>query len=232
MRLLPDGFDSVDELYADDQLGQLVVSVEAAPTVLCRLGEFEDHGERRLVGEASLGSHGTVPSAAACPSGRSGRQHKPLPSCRAAGPEWRRHPAVLAARFPSRYRRRRSRSPCRAGRRDWRGCRYSRCRRSRRAGAQRCRRRYRSAACCRRSTPRTRRRTRRLRSRRCGCSPGPPSGLRPAGDARRRPSHGRGRPCRPRGRRDARYRNLSTTLRHRRFLFTDSFLLLWKWRVG
>ena len=29
-----------------------------------------------------------------------------------------------------------------------------------------------------------------------------------------------------------RKRNLSTTLRHRRFLFTDSFLLLWKWRVG
>ena len=29
-----------------------------------------------------------------------------------------------------------------------------------------------------------------------------------------------------------RQRNLSTTLRHRRFLFTDSFLLLWKWRVG
>ena len=27
-------------------------------------------------------------------------------------------------------------------------------------------------------------------------------------------------------------RNLSTTLRHRRFLFSDSFLLLWKWRVG
>ena len=31
---------------------------------------------------------------------------------------------------------------------------------------------------------------------------------------------------------DAAARNLSTTLRHRRFLFTDSFLLLWKWRVG
>ena len=31
---------------------------------------------------------------------------------------------------------------------------------------------------------------------------------------------------------DQAYRNLSTTLRHRRFLFTDSFLLLWKWRVG
>ena len=54
MRLLPDGFDAVDELYTDDQLGQLVVSVEAAPTVLCPLGELEDHGERRLVGEASL----------------------------------------------------------------------------------------------------------------------------------------------------------------------------------
>ena len=26
--------------------------------------------------------------------------------------------------------------------------------------------------------------------------------------------------------------NLSTTLRHRRFLFTDSFLLLWKWAGG
>ena len=31
---------------------------------------------------------------------------------------------------------------------------------------------------------------------------------------------------------DKAVRNLSTTLRHRRFLFTDSFLLLWKWRVG
>ena len=30
----------------------------------------------------------------------------------------------------------------------------------------------------------------------------------------------------------SKFRNLSTTLRHRRFLFTDSFLLLWKWRVG
>ena len=82
LRLLPDGFDSVDELYADDQLGQLVVSVEAAPTVLCRLGEFEDHGERRLVGEASLGSHGTAgltrtgfstTADAPCPCGQSDR---------------------------------------------------------------------------------------------------------------------------------------------------------------
>ena len=35
-----------------------------------------------------------------------------------------------------------------------------------------------------------------------------------------------------RGKRGRAVRNLSTTLRHRRFLFTDSFLLLWKWRVG
>ena len=79
MRLLPDGFDSVDELYADDQLGQLVVSVEAAPTVLCRLGEFEDHGERRLVGEASLGSHGTVSHGGECAfDGVGGAQMLPM----------------------------------------------------------------------------------------------------------------------------------------------------------
>ena len=41
-------------------------------------------------------------------------------------------------------------------------------------------------------------------------------------------------PCLERARSEAATaeRNLSTTLRHRRFLFTDSFLLLWKWRVG
>ena len=77
--MLPDGFDSVDELYADDQLGQLVVSVEAAPTVLCRLGEFEDHGERRLVGEASLGSHGTVSHGGECAfDGVGGAQMLPM----------------------------------------------------------------------------------------------------------------------------------------------------------
>ena len=42
--LLPDGFDPVDELYTGDQLGQLVVSVEAAPAFLGGLGELEDHG--------------------------------------------------------------------------------------------------------------------------------------------------------------------------------------------
>ena len=47
--LLPDGFDPVDELYTGDQLGQLVVSVEAAPAFLGGLGELEDHGERGLL---------------------------------------------------------------------------------------------------------------------------------------------------------------------------------------
>ena len=61
MRVLPDGFDTVDELYTLDELGQLVMPVEAAPALLGRLGEFEDHGERRLVGEAALRAHGSMP---------------------------------------------------------------------------------------------------------------------------------------------------------------------------
>ena len=60
MRLLPDGFDTVDELYTEDQLRQLVVAVEAAPALLGRLGELEDHGERRLVRETSLRAHGSM----------------------------------------------------------------------------------------------------------------------------------------------------------------------------
>ena len=58
--LLPDGFDPVDELYTGDQLGQLVVFVEAAPAFLGGLGELEDHGERGFVGQASLRSHGSM----------------------------------------------------------------------------------------------------------------------------------------------------------------------------
>lgn len=56
MRFLPDGFDTVDELYALDEFGQLVVAVEAALALLGRLGELEDHGERGLVREAALRS--------------------------------------------------------------------------------------------------------------------------------------------------------------------------------
>ena len=62
--VLPDGFDPVDELYTGDQLGQLVVSVEAAPAFLGGLGELEDHGERGFVGQPSLRSHGSMCSSA------------------------------------------------------------------------------------------------------------------------------------------------------------------------
>ena len=41
MRLLPDGFDTIDELYTLDHLGQLVVAVEASPTLLGRLCDLE-----------------------------------------------------------------------------------------------------------------------------------------------------------------------------------------------
>ena len=86
---MPDGFDSVDEHYTDDQLGQLVVSVEATPTVLCRLGEFEDHGERRLVGEASLGvdRRGTLTPTEVNIAGRSTRAIiPPASTCRRRKP--------------------------------------------------------------------------------------------------------------------------------------------------
>jgi len=52
--LLPDGFDAIDGLYTDDQLGQVVVSVEVAPALLGGLGELEDHGKPGFVGQASL----------------------------------------------------------------------------------------------------------------------------------------------------------------------------------
>ena len=55
-----DDLDSVGEPYTEDELRQLVVAVEAAPTPLGGFGEFEDHGERGFVGETSLGSHRAV----------------------------------------------------------------------------------------------------------------------------------------------------------------------------
>jgi hypothetical protein len=65
LRLLPDGFDTVDELYTLDQLGQLVVAVLAAPALLGRLGELEDHGKSRPVGE-ELRGHNTYLTAFTC----------------------------------------------------------------------------------------------------------------------------------------------------------------------
>jgi hypothetical protein len=43
--------DSVGELYPKDDFRQLGVAIEATPTSLGGLGEFEDHGERSLVRE-------------------------------------------------------------------------------------------------------------------------------------------------------------------------------------
>ena len=56
MSLRSDDFDSVGELYTEDEFRQLAVAVEATPAFLCGLGELEDHGECGLVGETSLGA--------------------------------------------------------------------------------------------------------------------------------------------------------------------------------
>jgi hypothetical protein len=58
--LRSDDLDSVGEPYTEDELRQLVVAIEAPPAPLGGLGEFEDHGERGLVGETSLGAHRAV----------------------------------------------------------------------------------------------------------------------------------------------------------------------------
>ncbi len=60
MSLRSDDLDTVSELYTEDDFGQLVVAIEATPIFLGSLGEFEDHGERGLVGETSLGAHRAV----------------------------------------------------------------------------------------------------------------------------------------------------------------------------
>jgi hypothetical protein len=57
LSLRSDNLDSVGELYTEDNFGQLVVTIEATPASLGGLGELEDHGERGLVREASLGAH-------------------------------------------------------------------------------------------------------------------------------------------------------------------------------
>lgn len=60
MSLRSDDLDSVGKLYTEDQFRQLVVAVEVTPAFLGGLGQLEDHGERSLVGETSLGTHGAV----------------------------------------------------------------------------------------------------------------------------------------------------------------------------
>ena len=60
MSLRSDDLDSVGELYSEDDFRQLVVTVETTPAFLGGLGELEDHGERGLVRETTLGAHGAV----------------------------------------------------------------------------------------------------------------------------------------------------------------------------
>ena len=55
-----DDLDSVGEHHTCDQLWQLVVAVEAAPTFLRGLDELEDHRGRGLVREAALRSDRAV----------------------------------------------------------------------------------------------------------------------------------------------------------------------------
>src|SRR5207302_376367 len=60
LSLRSDDLDSVGELYTEDNFRQLVVAIEATPAFLGGFGKLEDHGERGLVGETSLGAHGAV----------------------------------------------------------------------------------------------------------------------------------------------------------------------------
>ena len=60
MSLRSDNFDSVAELYSNDDLGELVVTIETAPAFFSGLGKLEDHGERCLVGKTSVGTHRAV----------------------------------------------------------------------------------------------------------------------------------------------------------------------------
>lgn len=60
MSLRSDDFDSVGEVYTEDEFRQLVVTIEATPAFLGGLGELEDHSERSLVRQTSLGAHGAV----------------------------------------------------------------------------------------------------------------------------------------------------------------------------
>jgi hypothetical protein len=59
--LVANDLDSVSELYTQDDFGQLVVAIEAAPAFLGCLGEFEDHGERGGGGLAAARGGGAVP---------------------------------------------------------------------------------------------------------------------------------------------------------------------------
>ena len=46
--------------YTKDDLGELVLTIETASAFFRGLGQFEDHGERCLVGKTSVGTHRAV----------------------------------------------------------------------------------------------------------------------------------------------------------------------------
>ena len=60
MSLRSDDLDSVSELYTQDDFRKLAMAIESTPVFLGGLGELEDHGERDLVRETSLGAHRAV----------------------------------------------------------------------------------------------------------------------------------------------------------------------------
>jgi hypothetical protein len=55
-----DDFDTVGELYTENNFRQLDMAVEPAPALFGRFGELEDHGEGGLVRQAALGAHSSV----------------------------------------------------------------------------------------------------------------------------------------------------------------------------
>ena len=60
MSLRSDDLNSVGELYSKDDFRQLVIAIETTPAFFGGLSELEDHRQRGLVRETSLGSHGPV----------------------------------------------------------------------------------------------------------------------------------------------------------------------------
>jgi transposase len=60
LSLRSDDLNSIGELYTENEFRQLVVAIGATPAFFSGLGELEDHGERSLVRETSLGAHRAV----------------------------------------------------------------------------------------------------------------------------------------------------------------------------
>jgi hypothetical protein len=55
-----DDLDPIVECHTENEFWQLVVAIETTPAFLRALKQFEDHRERRFVGQASLRSDRAV----------------------------------------------------------------------------------------------------------------------------------------------------------------------------